>query len=55
MAIQSKENPLNYTGLSYEDIKSQINASLRSDERFANFVDELFYDVIKEVGDANEM
>ena len=43
MAIQSKENPLNYTGLSYEDIKKQIDTSLKSDSRFDNFVDSALY------------
>lgn len=43
MAIQSKENPLNYTGLSYEDIKKQIDTSLKADSRFDNFVDSALY------------
>ena len=43
MAIQSKENPLNYTGLSYEDIKTQIDSALKADSRFDNFVDSALY------------
>lgn len=46
MATQNNNNPLRYTGLTYEDIKSQIDAALRGDERFENFVDSALYKMI---------
>ena len=46
MAEQSSKSSLRYTGLSYEDIKSQIDSALRGDSRFENFVDSALYKIM---------
>lgn len=39
-------NPLNYTGLTYEEIKLQVENLLRGDPRFRNFVDSAIYKTV---------
>jgi hypothetical protein len=46
MSEQSNLNVLRYTGISYEDIKSQIDAALKGDPRFENFVDSALYKIV---------
>jgi hypothetical protein len=40
------QNPLNYTGLTYSEIKQQIENLLRADPRFKNFVDSAIYKTV---------
>lgn len=46
MAEQNNNNVLNYTGVSYNVMKSQLDALLKSDTRFENFVDSALYKII---------
>tara|TARA_R110001606_G_scaffold88448_5_gene199261 strand:- start:7937 stop:10231 length:2295 start_codon:yes stop_codon:yes gene_type:complete len=46
MAEQNNNNVLNYTGVSYNVMKSQLDALLAGDSRFENFVDSALYKII---------
>ncbi len=46
MAEQNNNNALNYTGMSYNVMKSQLDSLLLADPRFENFVDSALYKII---------
>jgi hypothetical protein len=46
MAEQNNNNVLNYTGVSYNVMKSQLDALLAADPRFENFVDSALYKMV---------
>lgn len=46
-------NFLNYTGLSYDDIKTQVVSRLSQDSRFANYQESQLYAIINEIFAAN--
>ena len=51
MAKQNQKNQLRYTGLTYESIKRQFEAVIKSDPRFENFTQSSLYKLILRLKD----
>ena len=49
MAKQNQKNELKYTGLTYESIKSQFEATISGDPRFENFTDSSMYKLMSDL------